>query len=427
MRKYKKLIATFIFYLMGVLIIGMSMGISAYAEGEGEKADPGFTVRTEHQYPLRDKQHHFIKVENVPEDVVLHFESKNPEVLTFPDDTDPNYEWHGPGWAVVTVTSDETDKYYSVTQTSRVYLYKYAQNIRGPYSIEKPFSDGGYQMNTYTWHIYTDYEVTSSNESIATVTKEGYITFLKPGTVYITVRAYETDLYQEGKYTVPVRITDDRQSQTISGPSTLEIEYGKAASLGMSAEMPLSYSSSNNAIATVDNRGIITFKKAGTVTVTVNAGESDKYKPAVKRVTVTARDYKAEAAAAEAKKKAEAAAAKKAADAKAAEIQKTKDKAAADKLAKSLKKPKLKCRRGKRKNKLSWKKVKGASGYELYVKYPGQNNFELAVTKGAKIKSVTHKGLTKKKKYKYKLRAYVQVGTVRSYGPFSKTLTAKVR
>ena len=91
-------------------------------------------------------------------------------------------------------------------------------------------------------------------------------------------------------------------------------------------------------------------------------------------------------------------------------------------------KPKLKCsKRMKRKNKLTWNKVAGASGYELFIKYPGSKKYVKALTKSASIKSVTHKGLSKGKTYRYKVRAFSLVNGVKNYGVFSKVLKVKVR
>ena len=93
-----------------------------------------------------------------------------------------------------------------------------------------------------------------------------------------------------------------------------------------------------------------------------------------------------------------------------------------------LKKPKLKCsKRKKRSIKLSWNKVRGATGYQLYIKYPGEKKYHRALTKDATVKSVTHRGLSKGRYYRYKLRAFRKVGGKKKYGPFSKVLKVKVK
>jgi hypothetical protein len=96
-------------------------------------------------------------------------------------------------------------------------------------------------------------------------------------------------------------------------------------------------------------------------------------------------------------------------------------------LAKSLKRPKLKCKRKKKCNKLTWSKVTGATGYVLYVKYPGTKKYVKALTKNGNTKSVTHRGLTKGRTYRYKIRPYVKIGHIIAYGRFSKSVAAKVK
>lgn len=93
-----------------------------------------------------------------------------------------------------------------------------------------------------------------------------------------------------------------------------------------------------------------------------------------------------------------------------------------------LTKPTLKCsKRMKKANKLTWSKVAKASGYQLYIKYPGKKKYVKALTKNSTVKSVTHRGLKRKKYYYYKLRAYVKVGGKYYYGPFSKAIKVKVK
>ncbi|MBQ9060590.1 MAG: fibronectin type III domain-containing protein [Firmicutes bacterium] len=69
----------------------------------------------------------------------------------------------------------------------------------------------------------------------------------------------------------------------------------------------------------------------------------------------------------------------------------------------------------------------GTKGYLLYVKIPGDKKYRLAVSKSAKVKSVTHRGLVKGKKYSYKLRSYVKVGKKVVYSKYSKPVTVKVK
>ena len=74
--------------------------------------------------------------------------------------------------------------------------------------------------------------------------------------------------------------------------------------------------------------------------------------------------------------------------------------------------------------KLSWKKVNGASGYQIYRATSASGKY-------IKLKSTTslsyvNSGLTKNKPYYYKLRAYRKVGKSYVYGSFTKSIGRKI-
>ena len=93
-----------------------------------------------------------------------------------------------------------------------------------------------------------------------------------------------------------------------------------------------------------------------------------------------------------------------------------------------LKRPTLKAKNLKgRKVKLTWSKVKGADGYMIYVKGPKDKKYKLRLTKNARVKSITHKGLKKNKKYRYKVVAYKLQNGKKIKSKFSKVKTVKIR
>jgi len=77
--------------------------------------------------------------------------------------------------------------------------------------------------------------------------------------------------------------------------------------------------------------------------------------------------------------------------------------------------------------KISWKKVSGASGYEIYraASKNGSYNKVKTVTSGTAV-SYTDKGLTNNKTYYYKVRAYKNVIGSKNYSSFSSAITKKV-
>ena len=83
---------------------------------------------------------------------------------------------------------------------------------------------------------------------------------------------------------------------------------------------------------------------------------------------------------------------------------------------------------GKKKIKVSWKKDKNASGYE--ITYSTNKSFKgkkTIVVKSNKTTSKVVKKLTSKKKYFVKVRSYKQVRKTKTYGAYSKVKTVKVK
>jgi len=80
-----------------------------------------------------------------------------------------------------------------------------------------------------------------------------------------------------------------------------------------------------------------------------------------------------------------------------------------------------KAKKGKRKIKLVWKKVKGAKSYQ--VQYSKSSKFKKATNKYTKKKNITLKKLKSKKRY------YIRVRAVNgsNYGKWSKVKKVKVK
>lgn len=77
---------------------------------------------------------------------------------------------------------------------------------------------------------------------------------------------------------------------------------------------------------------------------------------------------------------------------------------------------------------VSWKKVKGATGYVVYraTKKNGKYKAVKKITKGSTIK-YTNKKLKKKKTYYYKVRAFKKTGKKVTYGAYSKKVSVKIK
>ena len=75
--------------------------------------------------------------------------------------------------------------------------------------------------------------------------------------------------------------------------------------------------------------------------------------------------------------------------------------------------------------KLSWKKVKGADGYQ--IRYARKKSFADAKKVSTKLKSKTVKGLTKGKKYFFSVRAFKTQDGKKKWGLWSKTISVKLK
>lgn len=116
---------------------------------------------------------------------------------------------------------------------------------------------------------------TSSNEDTATVDKSGIVTFKKPGTVTITgtlkynktVSRSMVLTAKEGPVNEPVKLTLAKK--------TMNMKKGEHAQIRVKVDPEesafefLEFSSNHSNIASVDDAGMVTAKKGGTVTITV--------------------------------------------------------------------------------------------------------------------------------------------------------------
>ena len=156
----------------------------------------------------------------------------------------------------------------------------------------------------------------------------------------------------------------------------------KPYSIRAKAVTPMTYMSGNTKIATVTEYGLITVKRPGKIKIYITAAENEEYKETTKSITLTVTPAKPSI---------------------------------------SLKNIK------KRQVKITWSKVRYATGYQLYVKAPGSKKFRKRVTRNAKVKSVTHMGLKKGKTYKYKVRVFSVVNGKTIYGSFSRIKSIKIK
>ena len=82
-------------------------------------------------------------------------------------------------------------------------------------------------------------------------------------------------------------------------------------------------------------------------------------------------------------------------------------------------------KKGKKNARISWKKIKGVSGYKVYMKTGKKGKFKLVKTIKKNKASYIKKKLKKGKRYYFKVRAYKKENGKTYYGKYSKTKKIK--
>lgn len=200
---------------------------------------------------------------------------------------------------VVAVSAGEADITASVTDSEmsavcKVTVKVTAKDITVPDSLDVKLNDGNETSieATVSPADATDVEVkyASTDEAVATVDKDGKVQILQPGECDIV-----TTLTQEGKKVVEKKthikafyevegITLDKAEGILTAGNTVTLN---AAVLPeeVADETTVTWTSSDEKIATVDENGKVTAIAAGEATITANAGE----KSATYKLTVQAK------------------------------------------------------------------------------------------------------------------------------------------
>ncbi len=125
----------------------------------------------------------------------------------------------------------------------------------------------------------------SKSTKICKVSSKGVVTPVGVGKTTVTVTAAAKGNYRATSKTVTVTVAKGTQTIKAAG---LECVIGKTAKIGAKASGggKLTYKSSNVKVAAVSAKGVVTGKKAGSVTVTVTAAATANWKKATKKVSV---------------------------------------------------------------------------------------------------------------------------------------------
>ena len=219
----------------------------------------------------------------------LSYSSNNSKVASV--DENGNVTVKSPGDADITIRAAENETYGKGIKKVAIYVARAKPQIS---FASKTLTKSKYAdlfTNKLTTDSDGDVTYASSDPNVATVKKTtGEVTVRNTGTTTITASVAEGTYHEAGEASYTLHVTDqavDKEPQTIQVDSSISKVYGNSDfDLGASAKTELSYSSSQEDVATVSGSGKVSIKGAGTAVITVTAKEDDTYESAEAKVTI---------------------------------------------------------------------------------------------------------------------------------------------
>lgn len=238
----------------------------------------------------------------------------------------------------------------------------------------------------------------SENPLAVSVTADGLVTGKQKGTAKIYCVTPEekeeektfcsVQVLEVIKPTEPDKTVEPAPTmrQTISGPSSFKkVVNAKRFSLKAKAKGRLSFRSSNPRVASVSGNGMVTVRKVGKTTITITAAATGSHRTALKKVAVTV-------------------------------------------IPEGTKIKSAKALKGKKKVRLTWKRNRAATGYQIqYSRYPSMKKAKrLTIRKNKTVKKTVAR-LKKGKRYYFRVRTYKKSGGTKYYSNWSGKKSVKVR
>ena len=188
-----------------------------------------------------------------------------------------------------TVTATIADSNYNLTgtNTAEFVVVKANAGLSVGTVPEKTYGDAAFKLDV---HADSDGKVTysSDNEDTATVDENGIVTLHNVGTATLTAEVAETANYEGGKVTVTVTVVRKNATLTVD-KLTYNVTYGDADFIidyVSEGESSVTFTSSNEKVATVDKNGVVHIVSAGSATITLNMEQSGNYNAVSKKVEV---------------------------------------------------------------------------------------------------------------------------------------------
>lgn len=390
---------------------------------------------------------------------------ENGKELTKNTDYSIRYEQF-PGWYETVVYVTGMGDYSRIKEHKKIIEVreKETQTINGADSIRKKITDAGFNLKYTVENLYYLESIggktgalsyTSSNKSVAEVTKSGKVTIKGAGQTTITVTAASSNVYKKSTKKVTLRVTADISDATVTvndckyngkfqTPKTMVQYNGNTLKQGTDYIVSCTDNKKpGTATAIIKGKGIYSGEK--TVTFTIKKGNqkisgiSSDYKKSYNtgftlkpkaKGKITYKTGNKKVATVNSKGKVTVKGTGKATITVTAKATSTYSKCVKKITVYGVpKKPEMKkLTAGKKKFTVQWKKDKKADGYQ--VQYSTDKKFKKnvkSVNVSKKSTKVTVKKLKKRKTYRVRVRSYKKINGKKYYSGWGKVKSVKVR
>ena len=222
----------------------------------------------------------YIAVKAVPDEALLYYDSvvweSSDETIAYIEGygSSCNVYFESVGEVTITVTVISGEEVYTDSVTYNVTEYPMVESINMAVPEELFVGDSyNFECEIYPWDAgYESITWTSSNEAVATVDQEGYVTALSEGDVTITVTVIScgqefsssADYYVQGNYIYDFWFNAIKAYNYVGETFELYIECDP----WNGSYESLVWESDNENVATVDQNGLVTFVGEGFVRIT---------------------------------------------------------------------------------------------------------------------------------------------------------------
>ena len=390
---------------------------------------------------------------------------ENGKELTKNTDYSIRYEQF-PGWYETVVYVTGMGDYSRIKEHKKTIEVreKETQTINGADSIRKKITDAGFNLKYTVENLYYLESIggktgalsyTSSNKSVAEVTKSGKVTIKGAGQTTITVTAASSNVYKKSKKKVTLKVTADISDATVTvndckyngkfqTPKTMVQYNGNTLKQGTDYIVSCTDNKKpGTATAIIKGKGIYSGEK--TVTFTIKKGNqkisgiSSDYKKSYNtgftlkpkaKGKITYKTGNKKVATVNSKGKVTVKGTGKATITVTAKATSTYSKCVKKITVYGVpKKPEMKkLTAGKKKFTVQWKKDKKADGYQ--VQYSTDKKFKKnvkSVNVSKKSTKATVKKLKKRKTYRVRVRSYKKINGKKYYSGWGKVKSVKVK